>query len=78
MEKNKIDRIIEAFRNYKILREEGVGPTMNVGSGGFTGSANPKGPVAGFDPTMGLQRRKKPQIKLPSGSRKRWMNDNNK
>ncbi len=45
---------------------------MVVGAGGFTGSADPKGPTAGFDPVMGLQKRKGPQIKLPPGSRKRW------
>ena len=62
----KIDRIIQAFRN---LKEEG----MVVGTGGFTGSADPKGPVAGFDPVMGKTRRKKgSQIKLPPGLRKRW------
>ncbi len=44
------------------------------GSGGFSGSADPKGPVAGFDPVMGLRRRRGPQIKLPPGSRKRWKN----
>jgi len=43
-------------------------------SGGFSGSANPKGPVAGFDPVMGkTARRKKKYIKLPAGSRKRWI-----
>lgn len=26
---------------------------MVVGTGGFTGSADPKGPVAGFDPMIG-------------------------
>jgi hypothetical protein len=61
MEKKKIDRIIQ------IIREN-----MVVGAGGFTGSADPKGPTAGFDPVMGLQKRKGPQIKLPPGSRKRW------
>ncbi len=45
------------------------------GSGGFSGSSDPKGPTAGFDPVMGLRRRKGPQIKLPPGSRKRWKND---
>lgn len=45
------------------------------GSGGFSGSADPKGPTAGFDPVMGLKRRKGPQIKLPPGSRKRWKTD---
>ena len=28
-------------------------PTMSAGTGGFSGSANAKGPVAGFDPVMG-------------------------
>ena len=31
------------------LKEEG-GPTMSVGAGGYTGAADPKGPVAGYDP----------------------------
>jgi hypothetical protein len=43
----KIDRII------KIIREE-----MAVGDGGFTGSADAKGPTAGYDPTIpGLRTR---------------------
>ena len=42
------------------------------GSGGFSGSADSKGPVAGFDPVMGLTSRKK-VIGLGKGSRKRWM-----
>jgi hypothetical protein len=61
MEKKKLDRIIE------IIREN-----MVVGSGGFTGAADPKGPTAGFDPVIGFAKRKGPQIKLPAGSRKRW------
>ncbi len=48
------------------------------GSGGFSGSADPKGPVAGFDPVMGFKRRKGPQIKLPDGSRKGGRKRNNK
>lgn len=44
------------------------------GSGGFSSSSDPKGPTAGFDPVMGIEKRKGPQIKLPPGSRKRWMN----
>jgi hypothetical protein len=31
MEKKKIDKIIEAFRNYRILKEDA--PTMSVGNG---------------------------------------------
>lgn len=53
MEKKKIDKIIEAIRNYRNLEEEG----MVVGTGGFTGSADPKGPVAGFDPLIGKKKK---------------------
>jgi len=37
--------------------------------GGFSSSSDPKGPTAGFDPAL----KKRNQIKLPPGSRKRWM-----
>ena len=50
--------------------------TMGVGAGGFTGAADPAGPVAGFDPLMGqgkdpllkrtLARLKKPKKKKKS------------
>jgi len=67
MEKKKLDRIID------IIREEMMAANAAGSSGGFSGSANPKGPVAGFDPVIGTTRRKKgPQIKLPPGLRKRW------
>ncbi len=46
--------------------------TGSTTSPGFSGSANPKGPTAGFDPVMGLTRRKK-YASLGVGSRKRWM-----
>lgn len=47
---------------------------MVAGVGGFTGSADPKGPTAGFDPVMGFERRKKPQYaKGGIGSRKKWL-----
>ena len=63
MEKKKIDRIIE------IIREN-----MAVGAGGFTGAADPKGPVAGFDPVMtGPIRRGKQYAKGGRGSRRRWL-----
>lgn len=68
MEKKKIDRIIEAVRNYIILKEEGMVANAPGSQGGFSGSSD----VAGFHPVMGLKRRKGPQIKLPAGSRKRW------
>jgi hypothetical protein len=63
MEKKKIDRIIQ------IVREN-----MVVGAGGFTGAADPKGPVAGFDPVMGAPiKRKKNYVKGGQGSRKKWL-----
>ena len=64
MDQKKLDWIIS------IVREE----MMTAGTGGFTSSSDPKGPVAGFDPVMGKTRRRGPQIKLTPGSRKRWMN----
>lgn len=65
MEKKKLDRII------KIIREQMVtGSTATAA--GFSGSADPKGPTAGFDPVMSLVRRKK-YASLGVGSRKRWM-----
>lgn len=66
MNPKKLDRIIS------IIREEMMTANSAGGSGGFSGSADPKGPTAGFDPVMGLRRRRGPQIKLPPGSRKRW------
>jgi hypothetical protein len=63
-----LDRIIQIIREQMVANAPG-------GSGGFSGSSDPKGPTAGFDPVMKLRRRKGPQIKLPPGSRKRWKND---
>jgi hypothetical protein len=65
MEKKKLDRIIE------IIREQMV-TGSTAGSPGFSGKSPAEGPTSGFDPVMGLQKRKGPQIKLPPGSRKRW------
>ena len=67
MKKSKLDWII------RMLREEMVANAPGE-SGGFSSSANPKGPVAGRDVSMGkMMRRKKKYIKLPAGSRKRWI-----
>jgi hypothetical protein len=64
MEKKKLDWIIS------IIREE-MAANAPGASGGFSGSADPKGPVAGFDSVMGTAKRKK-IIGLGRGSRKRW------
>ena len=60
MENRKLQKIINLIRE-----------NMSVGSGGFTGASNPKGPTAGFDPVMSLSKRKK-YLSLGTGSRKRW------
>ena len=62
MKEYRLERICEMVRS---LKEEG-GPTRAVGAGGYTGSADPKGPVAGFDPVINLvDRRKKKQKNYP-------------
>jgi len=66
MEEKKLSRII------KILREEMMTANAPGTQGGFSSSAPAKGPRAGFDPLLG-KRKKKKYIKLPAGSRKRWM-----
>ncbi len=62
MKENRLERICEMVRS---LKEEG-GPTMSVGAGGYTGAADPKGPVAGYDPVLGkVDRRNKKQKNYP-------------
>ena len=65
MEKKKLDWIISIIKEQMVANAPG-------GSGGFSGSADSKGPTAGFDPVIGLSRRKK-YASLGMGSRKRWM-----
>jgi len=61
----RIDKFIQMIREQMVANAPG-------GSGGFSGSSDSKGPTAGFDPVMGLTRRKK-YASLGVGSRKRWM-----
>jgi hypothetical protein len=64
----KIDRVIEIVRQYKLDE------MMTAGAGGFTGSADAAGPVAGYDPVMEPPiKKKKKYIGLGKNSRKRWM-----
>ena len=61
MREDRLERICEMVRS---LKEEG-GPTMAVGAGGYTGSADSKGPVAGYDPVLGkVDRRNKNRPEL--------------
>ena len=68
MPKNKLDKILD------ILREEMMTANPPGGQGGYS-SNPPKEGFAGFDPLLKgkMLRRKKKYIKLPAGSRKRWM-----
>ena len=56
MDKDKIDRFVNAFRsamhNEFSVNEEGMVANPPGGSGGFSGSSPAAGPTAGFDPTM--------------------------
>ena len=60
MKDDRLDRICQMVRTLK------ESPTMSVGAGGYTSSADPKGPGAGFDPVINLvDRRKKKQKNYP-------------
>jgi hypothetical protein len=65
MEKKNLDKIIDMIREQMVANTPGT-------SGGFSSSADPKGPVAGFDSLIKFKKKK--YIKLPPGSRKRWTN----
>ena len=67
MEREKLNRIIA------IMREEMMTANAPGGQGGFGADSPAKGPRAGFSPVMGKVMKRKKYIKLPAGSRKRWM-----
>ena len=56
MKDDRLERICEMVRTLK------ESPTMSVGAGGYTSSADATGPVAGYDPVLGkVDRRNKKQ-----------------
>ena len=58
------DRLEKICQMVRTLKEEG--PTMSVCAGGYTGAADPKGPVAGYDPVLAkVDRRNKKQKNYP-------------
>ena len=64
----KIDRVIDIVRQYKLDE------MMTAGAGGFTGSADAAGPVAGYDPVMEPPKKKKKGRKhIKSPRRKPWL-----
>ena len=54
-----------------IVREEMMTANAPGGSGGFSGSADAKGPRAGYDPVMKKMTRRKNTIGLWAGSLKK-------
>ena len=48
----------------------GCGPTMSGGDAMYTGGADPEGPVAGYDPTLGGKKRKKSPVEMAKKLRK--------
>ena len=60
MKDDKLDRICQMVRTLK------ESPTMSVGAGGYTSSADAKGPGAGYDAILGkVDRRKKKSKNYP-------------
>ena len=60
MKDERLERICQMVRTLK------ESPTMSVGAGGYTGSADATGPVAGYDPVLGkVDRRNKKQKNYP-------------
>jgi len=58
MDSKKLDRIISIIKEQMVANAPGS-------SGGFSGSADSKGPVAGFDPVMKFDGRSKVAKRLP-------------
>ena len=61
-----IDKVIDIVRQYKLDE------MMTAGAGGFTGSADAAGPVAGYDPVMEPPKKKK-RKHIKSPRRKPWL-----
>jgi hypothetical protein len=72
---DKVDKLISIIRQ---LHEDGMSAGASttgstVGAPGFSSAANPKGPTAGYDPVMGMTRRKGIIGKGKyAGARTRW------
>lgn len=74
---DKADKIINIVRNLKEqMASGGMTTGSSSGSPGFSGSTDPKGPVAGYDPLMGFKNKNKKDIvdfrRVPLGYKK-WV-----
>jgi len=63
MKKKNLDKVIGLIKEMMVANAAG-------GSGGFSSSADAKGPVAGFDPAINNKKRKK--YIYVRGVRKNW------
>ena len=69
---NSIDKVIQIIRENMVANAPGTG-------GGFSGSADKSGPVAGYDPGLGkLDGRSRVMRKLPKEYSKFLRNKNSK
>ena len=71
MKKKNLEKILN------LIRESMMTTGSTAGKPGFSSKANAEGPTAGFTPVMGKVQKRKKFIKLPPGSRKRWMKGEN-
>ena len=69
MKKKNLEKILN------LIRESMMTTGSTAGKPGFSSKADADGPTAGFTPVMGMVQKRKKFIKLPPGSRKRWMQD---
>ena len=67
MKKKNLEKILN------LIRESMMTTGSTAGKPGFSSKADADGPTAGFTPVMGKVQKRKKFIKLPPGSRKRWM-----
>jgi len=63
---NKTDRIIQIIREMMVANAAGT-------QGGFSGSSDPQGPVAGFDPVSKFVRRGKVDYRKVPKDYKKWI-----
>ncbi len=81
MEKQKIDRFIDAFRSAMYhefqVDEEGMVANAPGAQGGFGGASDPKGPTAGFDPVMTPPKKRNTEFKLDGRNKyvKKYISD---
>jgi hypothetical protein len=76
MKRNKIDKVIEAFRNYINLKEEMMTTQSTPTKAGFSSDADSTGPTAGKSNKMFLSQRplNRKYSTGGKGSRTNWLN----